>query len=188
MKIPVIDNGSQWTHRIKRTLRDLGCETEIIPNTTPLSSLKDADGLVFSGGALRIGKGEESTAGNCGEYVDKFHGPIIGICAGQQYLALYFGGKVAPAKVPEYGEVGLIIDERDDLFEGLPPSFTVWASHNDEVVEAPGFGVLAHSKDCGNHAMKHEKRPIYGTLFHPEVEHTQHGEEIYANFLKVCKK
>ncbi|RLF51066.1 MAG: GMP synthase, partial [Thermoplasmata archaeon] len=33
VKIIVIDNGGQWTHREWRTLRDLGVDTKIIPNT-----------------------------------------------------------------------------------------------------------------------------------------------------------
>jgi len=89
---------------------------------------------------------------------------------------------------PSVKHLVLIVDEADDLFAGLPSRFTVWASHNDEVVNTPGFEVLAHSKDCSNHAFKSLKRPIYGCLFHPEVEHTEHGEGIYANFLKLAKR
>ncbi len=50
VKVYVIDNGGQWTHRIWRVLREIGCETKIIANTTPLNEI-DADALVLSGGA-----------------------------------------------------------------------------------------------------------------------------------------
>lgn len=189
MKVFVIDLGSQWGHRIWRTLRDLNCGVEMLPVTTPVKKIKEADALVFSGGALRLGKGEAATAGNCGAYLDEFEGGILGVCAGQQFIALHYGGKVKPARVPEFGKVEITVDERNDLFAGLPKKFIAWASHNDEVSVLPkGFKRLAHSKDCKNHAFKHEKRGLYGTLFHPEVAHTEFGEKIYENFLKACKK
>lgn len=52
MRIPVIDNGGQWTHREYRVLRDLDAETEIVANTTPWEALGRPDGVVLSGGAL----------------------------------------------------------------------------------------------------------------------------------------
>ena len=50
MKVYVVDNGGQWTHREWRVLRYLDVDTKIIPNTTPFEEL-DVDGLVLSGGA-----------------------------------------------------------------------------------------------------------------------------------------
>ncbi len=188
MEILIIDFGSQWTHRIHRTLKYLDVSSKIVPVTTPVKDILRADALVLSGGALRIALGDADQTGNARKYVDKFDGPIMGVCAGQQFLGLHFGGVAQPAKGPEYGKVELIVDDHDELFAGLPDKFTVWASHNDEVVDTPGFAVLAHSKDVSNHAFKSRSRPIYGTLFHPEVEHTEHGSEIYANFLKIVKK
>ncbi len=40
VRIYVIDNGGQWTHREWRTLRDLEVETQIVPNTTLLKDLQ----------------------------------------------------------------------------------------------------------------------------------------------------
>jgi len=34
--------------------------------------------------------------------------------------------------------------------------------------------------------MRAVDRPLFGVQFHPEVEHTEHGYEIFKNFLKVC--
>jgi len=186
MRILVVDLGSQWTHRILRTLKYIGVDSEIIPCKTPLSKI-DADGLVLSGGAIRIGLGEVKELKEVSNYLDKFGKPILGICAGHQFIGLHFGGKAQPSKKPEYGKVELSVDDENDLFKGLPKKFVVWASHNDEVVEVPHFKILARSKDCSNEAMKHEKKPIYGCIFHPEVEHTEHGEQIYANFIRICK-
>ncbi|MFH0835735.1 MAG: GMP synthase subunit A [Candidatus Micrarchaeota archaeon] len=186
--MPVVNLGSQWTHRIWRTLRDLDTETRIVEIDASIESLKDADGLVLSGGAVRIGKGESARVGNCSRFLDELDIPVIGVCAGQQFIALHYGAEVGPAVRPEYGRVELTVLEEDDLFKGLPREFTVWASHNDEIKKCPGFRVLARSPDCLVHAIKHESKPLYGVLFHPEVEHSQHGAEVYSNFLSVCKR
>ena len=188
MKILVVQNGSQWEHRIWRTLRDLGVETSLVPNTTPSNELRETDGLVFSGGAALVGQGETNALVNCTAYLNEFEGPILGICAGQQFITLHYGGEVTQSKNPEFGRVELKVVEHNDLFEGLPDSFSVWASHNEEVKAAPEFKLLASSKAVKWHAFKHESKPVYGTLFHPEVEHTEHGEQILNNFLRVCKQ
>lgn len=188
MKIFVVDFGSQWTHRILRTLKYLDVEAKIVPVSTPFCDVKNASALIFSGGAISIALGDADQTGNAREFLDKFDGPIFGVCAGQQFIGMHFGGKARPSAGPEFGKVEVIVDDKDELFQGLPGKFTAWASHNDEVVETPGFKILAHSRDCSNHAFKCLSRPIYGTLFHPEVEHTEHGEEVYSNFLRLCKK
>ena len=186
MKVFVIDNGGQWTHREWRVLKYLEVETEIVANTTPLSDLADVHGLVLSGGAPRVGL-DASQMGRNAEYISEAPYPILGICAGHQFMALILGGDAKPAKVPEFGKAELTVDDEDDLFRGLPRTFDVWESHNDEVTKLPpNFILLAHSNNCAIQAMKSLEKPLYGVQFHPEVEHTQHGYEIFKNFLKVC--
>lgn len=186
IRIFVVDNGGQWTHREWRVLKYLGVETEIIPNTTHFDKL-DVDGLVLSGGAPSI-VSDAPKLGRVGEYLDKAKFPILGICVGHQFMAMHFGGKTKKAEIPEYGKSNVIIDEENDLFKGLPKKFQVWESHNDEIGVLPDcFVGLAHSKDCKYQAIKHKEKPFYGLQFHPEVEDTEHGEEIFKNFLKVCE-
>jgi GMP synthase (glutamine-hydrolysing) len=190
VKIYVIDNGGQWTHREWRTLRDLEVETEIVPNTTSFQYLSDEEinGLVLSGGAPRIAL--ESNLGNCAEYLEKAEFPILGICAGHQFMAKFFGGWAEPSKVPEFGKIKLtLLNQEDPIFEGVPKNLIVWESHNDEVTVLPKlFDILAESENCKIQAMKHKKKPFYGLQFHPEVEHTECGEQIFKNFVKMCEK
>ncbi|UCH89698.1 MAG: GMP synthase subunit A [Thermoplasmata archaeon] len=187
MKILVVDNGGQWTHREWRVLRDLGVDTAIVPNTLGYDEL-DADGLVLSGGAPRVGE-DTPKLGNSGEYLDKATIPILGICVGHQFMTLHFGGSAGPAEVAEFGKVELIVDDHDEILKSLPDRFQGWLSHNDETKILPeNFIGLAHSKNCRYQAMRHETRPIFGVQFHPEVEHTEHGEDIFKNFIGVCKK
>jgi GMP synthase (glutamine-hydrolysing) len=188
VRIPVIDNGGQWTHREYRVLRDLGVEARIVPNTTRLEDL-GADGIVLSGGALSL-EGSDAPLGRLGEWIDAVTVPVLGICVGHQFLARHFGGLVGRARSPEFGRVPLEVDvDSDALFRGFPRSLEVWASHNDEVVRPPpGWRRLAHSPACAVQAMADPSRPIWGVQFHPEVEHTEHGQELFRNFLDQCHR
>jgi GMP synthase (glutamine-hydrolysing) len=188
VKVPVIDNGGQWTHREYRVLRDLGVETEIVPNTQPIAP-GSADGVVLSGGALSL-EGKNAPLGVVGEWIDSFDGGVLGICVGHQFLGRHFGGTVARAKAPEFGRVGVEVDRPDHpIFAELPAHLTVWSSHNDHVVRLPDRWVgLAHSASSPFQAMAHPTRPIIGVQFHPEVEHTVGGVTIFRNFLKVCQR
>ena len=186
VKIYVIDNGGQWTHREWRVLKYLDVETKIVPNTVNFNEISNVDGLVLSGGAPRVGLKDK--LGNCADFLDKADFPILGICAGHQFMGRHFGGEVSPAKIPEFGKIELeILQEDDAIFNGLPKKSIVWLSHNDEITVLPkDFKHLAESKSCKIQAMKHRNKPFYGLQFHPEVEHTEYGEQIFQNFVKIC--
>jgi GMP synthase (glutamine-hydrolysing) len=189
VRVPVIDNGGQWTHREYRVLRDLGAETDILPNTATRAELGEVDGIVLSGGALSL-EGTEAPLGAVGSWIDSVGVPVLGICVGHHFLARHFGGRVARAGSPEFGRVPLQVQEPGSpLFVGLPSGFTVWANHSDEVTELPPrWRLLASSPSCRVQAMAHPDRPIFGTQFHPEVEHTEGGRKIFENFLATCAR
>jgi GMP synthase (glutamine-hydrolysing) len=187
MKVPVIDNGGQWTHREWRVLRDLGAESRIVPNSTPFREL-EADGVVLSGGALSL-EGSDAPLGQVGEWIDDVRVPVLAICVGHQFLGRHFGGRIDRG-APEFGSVELTVDRPDHaLFAGLPSRLKVWASHNDQVAEPPpGWSVLAHSPTCRVEAMAHPDRTIWGVQFHPEVAHTEGGRELFRHFLDACHR
>jgi len=184
--IDVIDNGGQWTHREWRMLRYLGVDTKILPNNTPLDELREIDGLVLSGGAARVGLTGE--LGNCGEYLT-LDVPILGICAGHQFMARHYGGEAGEAPKPEFGAAKImLLGGGGLLFEGTPEIQTVWESHNDEVTDIPdGFVVVAESKSCKVQAMQNDKLARFGLQFHPEVNDTEYGSNIFENFVSICE-
>lgn len=189
MKIWVVDNGGQWTHREWRVLRYLGVDTQMVDNKLPLEELQAAnlDGLVLSGGAPRVGVDGE--LGNCGDYIDGLDVPIVGICAGHQFMARHFGGDAAPGDPPEFGAVEMTVTKAGGILDEVPEKSTVWASHHDEVSVVPdSFEVLSHSETCPVQVMRHKERPLFGIQFHPEVEHTQYGVQMFRNFVRICEE
>ncbi|MFO8077601.1 MAG: GMP synthase subunit A [Thermoplasmatota archaeon] len=189
VSIYVIDNGGQWTHREWRMLKYLDVNTKIVPNTTPWDELveENVDGLILSGGAPRIGL--ENKLGNCDEYLRKGDIPILGICAGHQLMARFFGGDAKPSKIPEFGKITLtLIDEQSPLFIDVPKESIVWESHNDEITKLPeNMKNLAKSENCLYQAIMHKTKPFFGLQFHPEVNNTEYGEQIFSNFKQICE-
>ena len=188
MKVWVVDNGGQWTHREWRVLRYLKADTQMVDNKTPVEDLEAAqlDGLLLSGGAPRVGV--DGQLGLCGDYIDRLDVPMLGICAGLQYMARHFGGEAAPGDPPEFGAVEMVVTDGREILKEVPERSTIWASHHDEVSRVPdSFDVLAHSETCPVQVMEHKERPLFGMQFHPEVEHTQYGVQMFRNFLGICE-
>jgi len=184
-KILIVDNGGQYVHRIWRSLREIGQDSEIIKpgNVNPRLKTDKPMGLILSGGPTSV---YEDDLGLSKEILN-VNIPILGICWGHQFIAHSLGGKVKYGDKGEYGYGEVIVDDEDVILKGMPKKFQAWVSHRDEVVELPpGFVRLAHSQTCGIEAMRHEKRRIFGVQFHPEVFHTQDGKLILKNFVGTC--
>ena len=127
--------------------------------------------------------------------------PILGVCGGQQQIALAYGARVdliermAPGEGYEgafrergYCDVALNGEGRNGIFSGLPENITVWESHCDEVKELPADFVQTATNQVSHiQAMQHKSRPVFGVQFHPELfdEEHPHGRTILENFLKL---
>jgi GMP synthase (glutamine-hydrolysing) len=180
-RIHVVDNHGQFTHLEHRALRDMGVDVETIDNDTPPEDI-DADGLVLSGGP------DIDRIGNCPDYLE-LDIPVFGICLGMQIIAAELDGRVGEGDYGGYADVTVdILDDVDPLVGSLAPETRVWASHADEVKEVPtGFERTAKSDVCGVEAMSDADRDLYGVQWHPEVAHTEEGEEVFENFLARCE-
>ena len=74
------------THREWRVIRSLEVESEIYPNTVENEKLDDLDGLVLSGEPASI-ESEIGKLGHIKQYIETHNYPILGICAGAQFIA-----------------------------------------------------------------------------------------------------
>jgi GMP synthase (glutamine-hydrolysing) len=71
----------------------------------------------------------------------------------------------------------------------IPERFVAWTSHNDHVTVLPeGFVSIARSKECDVQAVCHREKPWFGTQFHPEVEQTEHGYDIFKNYAEFVRE
>jgi GMP synthase (glutamine-hydrolysing) len=127
--------------------------------------------------------------------------PILGVCGGQQQMALAFGApvdlieRIAPGEGYEgaYRERGFCtvnLDSQTDggIFSGLSNPITVWESHCDEVKSLPAdFICTATNQVSDIQAMQHTSLPLFGVQFHPELFDQEHpdGRIILENFLQL---
>ena len=183
VKIIVINNYGQTCHLIHRAVRDLDQEVELMKNTSSIDEIleKKPDGLILSGGPTL------ERSGNCSTYIKEIDLPILGICLGLQVMANTYGGAVRTGSAGGYAAIQIEIIEENDILKGFGQKTNVWASHADEVsMLPPGFIRLARSQICEVEAMKHTTKPLYGVQWHPEVSHTEKGNELLMNFFEVC--
>jgi GMP synthase (glutamine-hydrolysing) len=185
--ILILDFGSQYTQLIARRVRENKVFSKIIPYNTPAKEIAALapKGLILSGGPASV---TEKKSPYPDKGIFKLGIPILGICYGMQIIAEILEGKVKHTKEREYGKTELFIDDNHDLFSHMPGNFTCWASHGDYVSKLPpGFSVIAHTLNTPMAAISHKKRKIFAVQFHPEVTHTEKGNQILANFLfKIC--
>ncbi len=187
-KILLLDFGSQYTQLIARRIRESKVYSEIFPFSASIEKIKNfkPKGIILSGGPSSV---YDSGAPIPDLKIFELGIPVLGICYGMQLMAYCLGGKVAKAQKREYGRAELIIDDRKDIFEGIPVKTTVWMSHGDRIERCPpSFNPIAHTDNSPVAAMANKGKRFYALQFHPEVVHTAKGFEILKNFLfKICR-
>ena len=186
----VLDFGGQYNQLIARRVRECGVYCEVRSYKTPLEELKKLDpkGIIFTGGPNSV---YDENSPHIDKAIFDMGIPILGICYGCQLMAYTLGGRVETCSVSEYGRTETFYDKSSVIFgavESLPESDIAWMSHTDFVAQIPeGFRITAHTKDCPAAAFENAERRLYAVQFHPEVNHTRHGVDMLAAFVKnVC--
>lgn len=186
-KVLVFDFGAQYGQLIARRVRDLHVYSEIVPCDISAAEVAEMapSAIILSGGPASV-YAEDAPSIDAGIF--ELGVPVLGFCYGHQIMAVTLGGEVAHSEVGEYGPAKLACDNESALFKGTPMEQTVWMSHRDAVSRVPeGFVVTGRTDVCPVAAMECPERKLYSTQFHPEVRHTEHGQQILKNFLfGVC--
>ncbi|MWC31281.1 glutamine-hydrolyzing GMP synthase [Paenibacillus sp. MMS18-CY102] len=185
--IVVLDFGGQYNQLIARRIRDLGVYSELLPYNTTAERLREINpkGIVFSGGPASV---YEENSPLVDPAVYDLNVPIFGICYGMQLMSHQLEGKVQRAGKREYGKAEVDFVSEFALTSGLDAKQTVWMSHSDLVVEPPaGFQVTGSTEHAPIAAMSDATRNFHAVQFHPEVRHSEYGNEMIRNFLyNVC--
>ena len=184
--IVILDFGGQYTQLIARRVREHHVHSTIVRfdvKPDELSRLRPS-GIILSGGPSSV---FDEGAPHSDPALLGMGIPVLGICYGLQLIAHQLGGKVEPAREREYGRAHLEILDGSHLLKSLPSPLPVWNSHGDSVMELPpGFRTSATTETTIG-AIENVDKKIYAVQFHPEVNHTAHGEQILSNFLfDIC--
>ncbi|AQX15209.1 glutamine-hydrolyzing GMP synthase [Tessaracoccus lapidicaptus] len=182
-KVLVVDFGAQYAQLIARRVREAAVYSEIV------SSKIDADAIlaqrpaaiILSGGPSSV---YEEGAPQLDPRLLEAGIPVLGICYGFQAMAQALGGTVNRTGQREYGRTPLSIHDGGCLLGSFPNTLNVWMSHGDSVSRAPkGFQVLARTAGAPVAAFEDVSRKLAGVQWHPEVLHSQWGQQVLEHFL-----
>ncbi|MEV4705846.1 glutamine-hydrolyzing GMP synthase [Actinoplanes sp. NPDC049316] len=180
----VVDFGAQYAQLIARRVREARVYSEIVPHSMPVAEMlaKNPAAIILSGGPSSV---YEPGAPVLDPSLFDNDVPVFGICYGFQAMAQALGGTVAHTGAREYGRTLLApSSQAGTLLRELPADLPVWMSHGDSVTEAPsGFSVTASSAGAPVAAFEDLGTRRAGVQFHPEVAHTQQGQEMLQRFL-----
>ena len=182
----VVDFGAQYAQLIARRVREAGVYSEIVPHSISAAevSAKNPVGIVLSGGPSSV---YEPGSPALDPAILELGIPVFGICYGFQVMAQALGGTVAQTGGREYGATDVAIKADHALVGGQPTTQTVWMSHGDQVATAPaGFTVVASTEATPVAAFANDERRLYGVQWHPEVKHSECGQDLLENFLHKC--
>jgi len=193
-RILILDFGSQYTQLIARRVREAGVYSEIFPWDVDWHHIEEfqPNGIILSGGPESVNLDEPPKAP---EKVFELGIPVLGICYGMQTMAAQLGGTVVPSNEREFGYAMVNVHGQHPLLEGLSDGANeigdllhVWMSHGDRVEGLPdGFEVMCSTGNAPLAGMADEKRHFYGLQFHPEVTHTDQGQQIIERFVHgIC--
>ncbi|HOB77436.1 MAG TPA: glutamine-hydrolyzing GMP synthase [Bacteroidales bacterium] len=185
-KIIIINNGSQYTQLIARKLREFNVYCEILPWNQAIEVTNDIKGIILSGSQYSINDPNAPTP-NLDDFIGKV--PILAICFGAQYIAKYYGGEFIENLTSECGNAKLkYIDNSSPIFKNIYPPKIVFITHSDTIVKIPKhFKIICSTDNEEIAGFQISKNKIYGLLFHPEHPQTEISDDIFRNFLAVCK-
>ncbi len=185
--VVVIDFGGQYNQLVARRVRECNVYCEIYSYKTDLEKIKamNPKGIILTGGPASC---YEEGAATCDPELFALGIPVLGLCYGAQLMSHVLGGRVARAKVREYGKTEVDVDNSSALFADVTPHTICWMSHFDYIAQtAPGFRVIATTGDCPVAAAECAEKNLYAIQFHPEVLHTVEGSKMLYNFVRnIC--
>ena len=179
----VVDFGAQYAQLIARRVRQANVYSEIVPSSMPVSQIlaKKPKAIILSGGPSSV---YAPGAPTIDPTLFDHNLPVFGICYGFQAMAAALGGVVSQTGKSEFGRTSMTHDGSSRLLADLDQEFRVWMSHGDSVTQVPaGFSSTASTEDTPIVAFESSDALLAGVQFHPEVLHSENGQEILRRWL-----
>ena len=119
--------------------------------------------------------------------------PLLGVCLGHQAIGQAFGGNIIRAKTVMHGRLSDMHHSSKGIFSNLPSPFAATRYHS-LVIEQESLPECLEVTCWTNQAdgsieeimgVKHKTLAVEGVQFHPESILSQHGHQIFKNFLEI---
>ena len=177
----VVDNGSIYTKNLTGFLNEKNILfKEQTPQLLDINLLENYDSIILSGRRKNEKKINEINS-KIITYSIKNEIKLLGICYGAEILALTLGGTIRKTLSLQKGNEMIKIFKENLISSD---SLDVFESHGFEISKLPSVLVpLAESKKCKYEIIQYEKKPIFGTQFHPEM--SQDGHDLIEKFCSL---
>ena len=190
-RVTLIDNYDSFTFNVLHAIGRLGAQVTVVRNdktTVDEVLASKPDAIVISPGPCT-----PTEAGISSELIRRAGPdvPILGICLGLQALGEVYGGEVVRAPVPVHGKVNTIRHTGTSVFRGINEPVNATRYHSlvvDRASLPEELEVTAESEDGLIMGLAHKTHPVHGVQFHPESIASEHGSDIFANFLKLAEE
>jgi GMP synthase (glutamine-hydrolysing) len=183
-QVLVVDFGAQYAQLIARRVRDANVYSQIVPHSISAERVvaEAPSAIILSGGPKSV---HVDGAPLLDPAIYDLGIPILGICYGAQLIAQQLGATVARGGRGEYGSTELTRTGPSSLLPAaMGDAATVWMSHFDAVSELPqGFVASASTPGAPLAVFESDSRKIWAVQFHPEVVHSNFGQDLLRRFL-----
>jgi len=182
----VVDFGAQYAQLIARRVRELNVYSEIVSHAITAAEVAERkpSAIILSGGPKSV---HIEGAPRLDADIYQLGIPILGICYGSQLIVHQLGGRVVRNEQGEYGRTTLEQSSgvtSELLATSTSESSTVWMSHFDAIETVPeGFTAVASTANAPVAVLECPERCIWGVQYHPEVGHTDGGQELLRRFV-----
>jgi anthranilate synthase component 2 len=190
-RVTLIDNYDSFTFNVLHAIGRLGAQVTVVRNdktTVDEVLATKPDAIVISPGPCT-----PKEAGISCELIERAGAdvPILGICLGLQAMGDVYGGEVVRAPVPVHGKVNTIKHSGESVFRGINEPIQATRYHSlvvDRATLPADLQITAESEDGLIMGLAHKTHPVHGVQFHPESIASEHGNTIFANFLKIAEE
>ncbi len=189
----MIDNYDSFTYNIVQYFGELNQEVKVVRNDQV--TLEDIER--WQPKYLVIGPGpcSPTEAGISIPAIQHFAGkiPLLGVCLGHQSIGQAFGGNIVRAKTVMHGRLSDMYHSNQGIFSTLPNPFSATRYHSlviDQATLPECLEVTCWTQEADGSmeeimGIRHKTLPVEGVQFHPESILSQHGHQIFQNFLDI---
>ena len=175
-QVLIVHFGSKSTPLIAQICRQIGLKSRIVSAVDLTKVWRKLDPhprlVILSGGDQSVNDAGALTIHPTTHHAITSESCVLGICYGAQLLAKLAGGEVRPAAVGEYAAVPV----KSRVFGAYRGGMAVM-NHRDEIAILPrGWETVASTDRCANALCG--RGNVWAVQFHPEMDHTDNGEEI----------
>lgn len=189
----MIDNYDSFTYNIVQYFGELAQEVKVVRNDQV--TLEDIERWQPQYIVIGPGPCSPSEAGISIAAIQHFAGkiPLLGVCLGHQAIGQAFGGTIVRAKTVMHGRLSNMYHKDVGIFSQLPQPFSATRYHSLVIDQKSLPACLEMTcwtqEEDGSieeiMGIKHRELAIEGVQFHPESILSEHGHQIFKNFLET---